>query len=71
VSTSVILQWRFEDAGVTASAFIEVNPLNQWGAYATARSLRLSVSDIPCRSGRLEPHDWRGFPLFWWFRFED
>jgi hypothetical protein len=71
VSTLMMVQWHFEDDGVTASAFMEINRSNQWGPYADVGSFRLSVSDLRCRSGRLEPSTWQGFPLFWRFRFED
>jgi hypothetical protein len=71
VSTLVMIQWSFESDGVTASAFIDINSANLWSPYAEVGSFRLSVSDITCRSGRLEPRAWQGFPLFWRFRFED
>jgi hypothetical protein len=71
VSTLVMVQWSFEADGVTASAFIDINSDNRWSPYADVGSFRLSVSDITCRSGRLEPRAWQGFPLFWRFRFED
>jgi hypothetical protein len=71
VSTFTMIQWHFDADAVTATAFINVDSENQWGPYTVVRSFRLSASDDPCRSGRLEPRIWRGFPMFWRFGYED
>ncbi len=71
ISTFVMIQWRFEDDGVTATAFLSIDSANRWGPYAAVPSFRLSVSETPCRSGRLETRAWRSFPMFWRFKFED
>jgi hypothetical protein len=70
VSTLAMVQWRLSD-GVTATAFLNIDRQNSWEAYAVVRSLRFSVSDAACRSGRLEPRMWQGFPQFWRFRFTE
>jgi hypothetical protein len=71
VNTFVMVQWVFDNDNVTATAFLEINSENRWQPYATVRSFRLSISDNPCRSGRLDPRAWQGFPLFWLFKYED